>query len=159
MSPTTYFNLLTSRFAIACKSFGALSERRIVSKPQILSRLRYVNIVKRRDETDQERAYRVQYESLQDWNNRYWAENNELFTKEKNEYIEKIYGQEASSKEEALSHDQLATFYRSFLESNRDRHVNYNRIWYRNHVALLASSINAKLSRLKVNMTRSRPKS
>lgn len=151
MSPTTYLSLFINRFWLVRKSIGALSERRVVSKPQILSRLRYVNIVRRRDETDQERAYRLQYESLQDWNNKYWAENNELFNREKNEYIERNFGAELS-KDEALSHDQLAHFYETFLEKYRKKHVYYNRIWYRNHVALLASSINAKLSRLKANM-------
>lgn len=147
MSPTTYF-------AFFRRSIGGLRERRIVSKPQILSRLRYVNIVKRCDETDQEREYRNFYESLQNWNNNYWSENNELFNKEKNEYIERNFGTE-KSKDEALSHDQLAHFYRTFLEKNRDKHVNYNKTWYKNHFALLASSVNAKLSRLKVNLTHS----
>lgn len=149
---TTYLSLLVGRFGTAYKSISALSERRIVSKPQILSRLRYVNIIERSDETDRERAYRLQYESLQEWNNKYWSENNELFTREKNEYIEKNFGKE-TSEEEALSHDQLAEFYQDFLERNRDKHVKYNKIWYKNHVALLGSSIIAKLSRFRAIMS------
>lgn len=132
------------------KSLGTLSEKRVVGKPQILSRLRYVNIVERHDETDQERSYRIQYENLQDWNNKYWAENNELFNRQKADYIKNNFGE--ISEEEALSHDQLASFYREFLERNRDKHVTYNRIWYKNHIALLSSSISAKLSRLKANL-------
>lgn len=142
--------MLIDRFCIICKSLGTLSERRVVGKPQIMSRLRYVNIVKRSDETAEEKHYRHQYESLQDWNNRYWAENNQLFNREKEEYIKKTFGDEHSS-EEALSHDQLASFYSDFLERNRKRHVEYNMIWYKNHIALLASSLNAKVSRLKAN--------
>lgn len=152
MSPTTCLALITSRFFNICKLFTTLSERRVVSKPEILSRLRYVNIIERRDETDAERAYRAKYEELQTWNNRYWAENNETFQREKNEYIEKNFGPEVS-KEEALSHDQLAAFYRYFLEKNRDKHVEYNKIWYRNHAALLSSSIEAKLSRFRANIS------
>lgn len=129
-----------------------MKEQRIVSKPQKLSRLRYVNIVIPRDETDEERAYRIEYESLQDWNNKYWAENNELFNKAKGDYIKKNF-EHVGSDEDALSHDQLAPFYKNFLEQNRERHVIYNRIWYRNHLTLLSSSITAKISRFKVNLS------
>lgn len=141
---------IVSNFLLLCKAVGTLSERRIVSKPQILSRLRYVDIVKRPDETQQEKAYRQKYEDLQDWNNKYWAENNELFNREKANYIREHFGQ--IDEQQALSHDQLASFYRDFLERNRDKHVNYNRTWYKNHVSLLSTSINAKLSRLRANI-------
>lgn len=147
MSPITYLTFFY-------RSVAALSERRVVSKPQILSRLRYVNIIQRSDETFEEKHYRIRYQSLQDWNNKYWAENNELFNREKEKYIKERFGAEMS-KEEALSHDQLAPFYRDFLERNRRKHVNYNRIWYKNHLALLSSSINAKLSRLKADLSTS----
>lgn len=133
----------------------ALSEQRVVSKPQMLSRLRYVKIIERGDETDQERLYRIQYQNLQDWNNNYWNENNELFNREKDIYLKAQFGEEIS-KEEALSHDQLAHFYRTFLEKNREKHVNYNRTMYKNHLRLLISSLNAKLSRLKADVTTKR---
>lgn len=141
---------LASCLLLFVKSVGTLSERRVVSKPQILSRLRFVDIIKRPDETAEERAYRVKYEQLQDWNNKYWSENNELFNREKESYIRRNFGH--LNEEQALSHDQLATFYRDFLERNRDRHVNYNRTWYKNHISLLADSIEAKLSRLRANL-------
>lgn len=127
-----------------------LGERRNVSKPQILSRLRYVNIIKRPDETEQERLYRERYNSLQDWNEKYWAENNAIFNKEKEEYIKKHHGE--SSDDQALSHDQLAPFYRDFLNKNRAKHVLYNKTWYTNHISLLYSSLRAKTSRLNVDM-------
>lgn len=133
----------------------ALSERRVVSKPQIVSRLRHVKIIERGDETDQERLYRIQYQNLQDWNNNYWNENNELFNREKDGYIKAHFG-EKTSNEEALSHDQLAHFYRTFLEQSREKHVNYNRTMYKNHLRLLISSLNAKLSRLKADVTTKR---
>lgn len=141
---------LVSCFLLFCKSVGTLSERRVVSKPQILSRLRYVNIIQRPDETAEERAYRTKYEHLQAWNNQYWAENNELFNREKSNYIREHFGQ--MNEEQALSHDQLASFYKEFLERNRQRHVEYNRTWYMNHISLLSDSIQAKLSRLKENL-------
>lgn len=146
-SPTSCFFL--SRFY---KSFRALSEHRIVSKPQILSRLRHVNIVERPDETEEEKVYRTHYDNLQDWNNRYWAENNKLFTRCKADYIKSNFGDIAE--EEALSHDQLAPFYREFLELNREKHVRYNTTWYRSHLALLQRSIMAKLSRIRVNLAK-----
>lgn len=145
MSPTTYL-------AVLAQLRRALSERRIVSKPQILSKLRSVSVVTRCDETPEESFYRSQYESLQDWNNRYWSEHNQLFDLEKQEYIRKNFSQTTTS-DEALSHDQLASFYRDFLERNRAKHVDYNRIWYQGLVTLIQNSIKAKLSRLKVSLT------
>lgn len=152
MWPTTCLSSLTNKIWIVRSSLIALKEQRIVGKPQKLSRLRYVNIVIPSDETDEERAYRIEYESLQDWNNKYWAENNELFNKAKVDYIKKNFDH-VGSDEDALSHDQLAPFYKNFLEQNRKRHVIYNRIWYKNHLALLSSSITAKISRFKVNLS------
>lgn len=152
MPPITYLSCIANRLWLVRNSLKALSERRIVSKPQILSRLRYVSIIKRGDETEQEKLYRIYYESLQNWNNNYWNENNLLFDREKDLYIKKHFDEEMSN-EEALSHDQLAHFYRTFLEQNREKHVNYNRTMYKSHLKLLISSINAKLSRLKADVT------
>lgn len=128
------------------KFFGAISERRNVSKPQILSRLRYVNVIKRPDELEQERAYRERYNNLQEWNEKYWAENNEIFNQEKEKYIREKFGPLTS--DQALSHDQLAPFYRDFLDKNRGRHVNYNKTWYIQIVTLLGESLKAKVARL-----------
>lgn len=138
-----------NRYWFYHKTIKSLSEQRVVGKPQLLSRLRYVNIVQRCDETPEEQAYRVQYDVLQEWNNNYWAENNDLFDREKRDFIKSKFGSSLTN-EEALSHDQLAPFYRSFLERNREKHVTYNKIWYKNHLALLLSSLKAKLSRLKI---------
>lgn len=145
MSPTTYL-------AVLAQLRRALSERRIVSKPQMLSKLRSVSVVSRCDETQEECSYRLQYESLQDWNNRYWSEHNQLFDLEKQEYIKKNFSQ-ASTSDEALSHDQLAAFYSDFLERNRAKHVEYNSIWYRSLATLLENSMRAKISRLKVSLS------
>lgn len=152
MSLVTQLSNLSNRLWLISKSITTLSERRIVSKPQLLSRLRFVNIIKRCDETDQERLYRTQYEGIQEWNDRYWAENNELFNREKDHYIKQHFGDTFSSSEEALSHDQLAHFYRKFLEKNRQKHIVYNQTMYKNHLKLLVSSLNAKLSRLRANV-------
>lgn len=139
--------------------FKTLSERRNVSKPQILSRLRYVNVIKRPDETEQERLYREQYNNLQDWNEKYWAENNAIFNREKENYIKKhlrapnkTSPSTTADDQEALSHDQLAPFYRDFLNKNRQKHVSYNKTWYINHLTLLISSLKAKASRLNADL-------
>lgn len=124
-----------------------MSEQRIVTKPQTSSRLRYVSIIERSNETAEEKTYRRQNERLQEWNDKYWAENNKTFTQERDDYIRRNFGDG-----EALSHDQLADFYRDFLERNHIKHISYNRAWYRYHLSLLNSSFNAKLSRIRVNL-------
>lgn len=151
MTQTTFFGLLFGRVSHIQRSIGGLSERRIVSKPQSASRLRYVNIVKPIDETPQEYAYRIEYEFIQKWNNDYWAHNNEMFNSEKAAYIAKNFGQDMSP-EEALNHDQLAPFYQNFLEKNKIRQRDYNKVWYRNHGLLLISAIKAKISRMQNNL-------
>lgn len=152
MTTASFFASITNRFQLLSRSFAALKEKRIVSKPQSKSKLRLVKVISQQDETPAERSYRSQYESLQKWNDNYWAENNELFDRKKFLYIETNFG-DSITKEEALSHDQLAPFYRSFLEENRVRHMNYNKIWYRNHSALLSSALKAKVSRLKETLS------
>lgn len=147
MTQATYLTYLFARFH---KYIGALSERRIVSKPQSVSRLRHVNIVKPIDETPQEKAYRTEYQSIQQWNNDYWSKNNDMFNREKSDYIQQHFGKDTSP-EDTLNHDQLAPFYRYFLEKNRQRQIDYNRIWYRNHGLLLLSAIKAKTSRISRN--------
>lgn len=142
---------MINRYWFCHRTIKSLSERRVVGKPQLLSRLRYVNIVRRLDETPEEQAYRIQYDTLQEWNNKYWAENNDLFDREKQAFIKSTFGASLTS-DQALSHDQLASFYRSFLERNRKKHVDYNKIWYRNHLALLSSSLKAKMSRLRADL-------
>lgn len=152
MSHTAFISTISNKLSVIYKSISSLSERRIVSKPQALSKLRYVNIIKNSDETALERTYRLQYESLQNWNDKYWSENNKIFDQEKSEYIKRNFG-ELIAEDEALSHDQLAPFYRSFLERNRKKHMDYNIAWYQSYASLLASSVRAKISRIKSGLS------
>lgn len=152
MTQTTNFaSFLVRSLLNIHKTIANLSEQRIVSKPQTTSRLRYVNIIKPVDETPYELAYRTQYVALQNWNDDYWTRNNDLFNKEKSEYINQNFGDRISA-EEALSHDLLAPFYRSFLEKNMQRQIDYNKIWYRKLSLLLISAILAKVSRVKLTL-------
>lgn len=122
------------------KFIKVISERRNVTKPQVLSRLRYVSVIRRPDELEEEKVYRERYNSLQDWNEKYWAENNELFNREKDKYIRENNGLSNS--------DQLAPFYREFSDRNRKRHVAYNKTWYMQIITLLGYSLKAKVARL-----------
>lgn len=135
------------------RSINEICEKRAVGQPQILSRLRFVNIIQRQDETDAEKSYRMEYEALQVWNNEYWAENNERFHREKKDYVNNflshIQKDNNGDDQETLSHDQLAPFYRDFLERNRLRNVEYNKVWYKLHTGLLFSALRAKFSRLR----------
>lgn len=151
MTQTTFLGFLFGRVTHIQRSIGGLSERRIVSKPLTASRLRFVNIVKPVDETPQEYAYRIEYKKIQEWNNDYWARNNEMFNNEKSDYISKNFDNDESP-EQALNHDQLAPFYQNFLEKNKARQKEYNKIWYRNHGLLLISAVKAKISRIQNNL-------
>lgn len=143
--------MISSWYLTFWRTIGSIKEIRSVSKPNLLSRLRYVTIASRVDETNEERLYRLEYDKLQEWNNQYWSLNNEIFKRDKQEYIKKKFG-DTISDEEALSHDQLALFYKNFLDKNRQKHIEYNKTWYRNYVRLLLFSMRAKVSRMKTQL-------
>lgn len=139
-------NLYKHRIGKVFKSlFTEIAEKIVVGQPHMLSRLRFVKIIRRQDETEAERLYRTKYEALQKWNNDYWAENNQRFQREKTDYVQRIN----SENEEVLSHDQLAPFYKDFLERNRIKNIDYNKLWYKLHTRLLISALKAKYSRLR----------
>lgn len=57
---------------------------------------------------------------LQDWNHQYWETHNRQFNQQKELFLS------ASKKKSAtVSHDELAVFYKKFLDDNRDKHMKY----------------------------------
>ncbi|CAG2170544.1 unnamed protein product [Oppiella nova] len=92
-----------------------------------VSNLRLIHFGRPANETPPERELRLKRSALQKWNHEYWLKNNADFQRQKSDYIERelkaLRGQEFKS---SLSYDELSLFYKSFLDSNHKKHMNYN---------------------------------
>lgn len=60
---------------------------------------------------------------LQDWNQNYWENHNRLFNEEKDKFMNR---EKEGKGTKALSHDELAVFYKRFLDENRAKHMQYS---------------------------------
>ncbi|CAG2113052.1 unnamed protein product [Medioppia subpectinata] len=92
-----------------------------------VSNLRFTDWAKPVNETPVERQLRLKRVELQNWNHEYWLKNNTEFQRQKQDFIKRELktsdGQEFKS---SLSYDELSLFYKSFLDSNHRKHMNYN---------------------------------
>ncbi|KAG7277728.1 hypothetical protein CRUP_023016 [Coryphaenoides rupestris] len=76
------------------------------------------------------------------WNHEFWAQQNITFSKEKDEYISsqlKARGLalcDEKGRRYTLTSEDMAVFYKSFLDMNRTRHANYNNEWYRRNFTI-----------------------
>lgn len=97
------------------------------------------------NESELERQYRLAREELNQWNSDFWAEHNQLFDRQKSDFVERK--QQELGRLEHVSANELSEFYRDFLN---DRHVAmmaYNKEWYRRNLQLIWPA-------LKVNVVR-----
>lgn len=90
-----------------------------VSSPHPVSNLRLIRPYIPPDETPQEREYRGKLMQLQEWNQRYWEDHNKSFFDERDCFIK-------SKGEKQPSYDELASFYKTFLEENHTKHLAYS---------------------------------
>ncbi|XP_054153899.1 COA8 family protein CBG23705, mitochondrial-like [Oppia nitens] len=147
----------------------------VVSPPHSVSNLRLVRYGSRRsadgkeeekEETPAERQLRSRRMSIQLWNHSYWLKNNMDFQTQKKLFIENelktsssattttvpnISGGNVGQQQEfksGVSYDELASFYKTFLDSNHRKHMNYNLEWYKMHTSLLWPEFKVSLIRL-----------
>lgn len=97
------------------------------------------------DESPAEKRYRMMREEYQLWNHFYWEENNKQFQEEKAQYIIK---QRLKKQNDSYgsSHEDLAPFYRDFLDRNYEKHITYNKQWYQKQFKLLLPALAAFLA-------------
>ncbi|XP_053206801.1 cytochrome c oxidase assembly factor 8-like [Panonychus citri] len=110
------------------------------------------------DESDSEKNYRKLFEENQLWNHNYWQDNNTRFLKEKAEFIEKQRLQQGDDSI-AFSQEDLIPFYKEFLDKNYNKHIEYNREWYRRQFKLLIPAFQAYLASKKRSLKRFFPSS
>lgn len=79
-------------------------------------------------------------QETQEWNQQFWAKQNLSFNKEKEEFIySRLHakGLRAKSGQRAtLDAEEMADFYKDFLSKNFQKHMCYNRDWYRRNFAI-----------------------
>lgn len=107
-------------------------KRDLISPPHPVSNLRLYQFAEEPGESEAEKQYRLKRIEVQDWNHNYWLENNLSFQKQKAAFIKKL-----NANAEKISHDELAQFYKQFLDENHIKHRTYNWEWYKRQVGLL----------------------
>ncbi|XP_042892925.1 cytochrome c oxidase assembly factor 8-like [Penaeus japonicus] len=115
-----------------------------IGPPDRQSNLRKVTYYIPPNETPLEQQYREAREETQDWNQNFWASHNAKFKQMKEEFVQlrlkEKYGNQVTERR-TLSADEMAVFYKQFLDDHRVLHREYNREWYKknaNNILLAA---------------------
>ncbi|XP_058511478.1 cytochrome c oxidase assembly factor 8 [Ochotona princeps] len=135
-----------------------------IGPPDKHSNLRPVHFHVPERESPLQQKLRELRRETQQWNQQFWACQNLAFTKEKEEFIRsrleaKGLGPRTESGQKAtLNAEEMADFYKEFLSKNFQRHMDYNRGWYRRNLIITFCMARVALERL-WNTLRRRPKS
>ncbi|XP_056616689.1 cytochrome c oxidase assembly factor 8 [Triplophysa dalaica] len=121
---------------------AATSKYDWIGPPDSLSNLRPIIYHIPENETPLERKLRHLRQETEDWNHIFWANQNITFIKEKEECVQsQLKAKGLSERDEAgrkrtLSSEEMAVFYKYFLDKNIKRHTIYNREWYRRNFTI-----------------------
>lgn len=96
-----------------------------VGPPDRASKIRPIKLRRVDNETKEESDYRKAREELVEWNSAFWAAHNELFDKEKKEFV-KIKKQKLGKLEQVSAAD-MSVFYKQFLNERAQALSNYNK--------------------------------
>ncbi|XP_057582907.1 cytochrome c oxidase assembly factor 8-like [Hippopotamus amphibius kiboko] len=113
-----------------------------IGLPDKYSNLRPVHFYIPENESPLEQKLRELRQETQKWNQQFWANQNLTFHKEKEEFIHsrlkaKGLGLRAESGQKAtLNAEEMADFYKEFLSKNFQKHMYYNRDWYKRNFAI-----------------------
>ncbi|XP_028293118.1 cytochrome c oxidase assembly factor 8 [Gouania willdenowi] len=113
-----------------------------IGPPSLLSNLRPIVYRESQDESELEKRLRNLRQDTEDWNHRFWSTQNLTFSRDKEEFIvSQLKAKGLTLRDEAgrrrtLNSEEMAFFYKSFLDRNRKRHADYNREWYRRNFTI-----------------------
>ncbi|XP_026876754.2 cytochrome c oxidase assembly factor 8 isoform X2 [Electrophorus electricus] len=113
-----------------------------IGPPDRLSNLRPVIYHIPENETQLERKLRHLRQETEDWNHAFWTYQNVTFTKEKEQFILsqlKLKGlteKDERGRQRTLSSEEMAVFYKHFLDKNCKKHASYNKEWYRRNFTI-----------------------
>ncbi|KAK3783432.1 hypothetical protein RRG08_033692 [Elysia crispata] len=101
------------------------------------------------DETPTEKKFRLQRAEVLEWNQKFWANHNTKFFKEKGEYVKNLEPPIKDGSKKSTPAEQMSVFYRKFLNENRQEHLRYNKEWYKKNISLLWPAFLVSLIRLR----------
>ncbi|KAM8781860.1 cytochrome c oxidase assembly factor 8 [Rhynchonycteris naso] len=113
-----------------------------IGPPDKYSNLRPVYFYIPDNESPSEQRLRELRQETQEWNQQFWANQNLTFLKEKEEFIRsrleaKGLGLRMEPGQKAtLNAEEMADFYKEFLSKNFQKHMYYNRDWYKRNFAI-----------------------
>ncbi|KAM9340773.1 cytochrome c oxidase assembly factor 8 [Symphorus nematophorus] len=113
-----------------------------IGPPNPLSNLRPVVYRVPEKETELEKRLRHLRQETEDWNHDFWTKQNINFSKEKEAFIisqlkaKGLTVRDEEGRRRSLNSEEMAVFYKSFLDKNRIRHANYNNEWYRRNFTI-----------------------
>ncbi|XP_056104135.1 cytochrome c oxidase assembly factor 8 [Rhinichthys klamathensis goyatoka] len=113
-----------------------------IGPPDRLSNLRPIIYHIPENETPLERELRHLRQETEDWNHEFWTNQNFSFSKEKEEYVQLqltakgLSERDDDGRKRTLSSEEMAVFYKHFLDKNITRHSSYNREWYRRNFTI-----------------------
>ncbi|XP_041809211.1 cytochrome c oxidase assembly factor 8 [Chelmon rostratus] len=113
-----------------------------IGPPNPLSNLRPIVYRVPESETELEKRLRHLRQETEDWNHQFWTKQNITFSKEKQAFISSrlnskgLTVHDEEGRRRSLNSEEMAVFYKSFLDQNRIRHANYNKEWYRRNFTI-----------------------
>ncbi|XP_059209368.1 cytochrome c oxidase assembly factor 8 [Centropristis striata] len=113
-----------------------------IGPPNLLSNLRPIVYRIPENESELEKRLRHLRQETEDWNHTFWTKQNISFSKEKEDYIvsqlkaKGLTVRDEQGRRRSLNSEEMAVFYKSFLDTNRIRHANYNKEWYRRNFTI-----------------------
>ncbi|XP_034715283.1 cytochrome c oxidase assembly factor 8 [Etheostoma cragini] len=123
-----------------------------IGPPNPLSNLRPIVYHVPGNESELEKRLRHLRQETEDWNHDFWTRQNISYSKEKDAFIfsslkaKGLTVRDEHGRRRALDSEEMAVFYKSFLETNRVRHADYNKEWYRRNftITLLMAQVALK---------------
>ncbi|XP_066550094.1 cytochrome c oxidase assembly factor 8 [Amia ocellicauda] len=113
-----------------------------IGPPDRLSNIRPIRFHVPENESLLQARLRVLRQETEDWNQQFWANQNLSFSKEKEEFIHSCLTcqglglRDEDGRKRVLSTEEMATFYKNFLEANRQKHARYNKEWYKRNLTI-----------------------
>ncbi|XP_037603000.1 cytochrome c oxidase assembly factor 8 [Sebastes umbrosus] len=113
-----------------------------IGPPNPLSNLRPILYHVPENESELETRLRHLRQETEDWNHDFWTKQNISFSKEKETFIfsqlkaKGLTVRDEEGRRRSLNSEEMAVFYKRFLDTNRERHSDYNKEWYRRNFTI-----------------------
>ncbi|XP_062974187.1 cytochrome c oxidase assembly factor 8 [Elgaria multicarinata webbii] len=113
-----------------------------IGPPDRCSNLRPVIFYIPKHESQLERRLRELRQETQVWNQQFWANQNISFRKEKEEFVcsrlkaKGVQLRDERGRKATLNAEEMAEFYKDFLNKNFKKHICYNRDWYKRNFVI-----------------------